>query len=318
MSTRSESWSRPADPPSAWLAALAAVVVLVGSWVTLHYGFYAENDIVDTPVYEGYGDRIAAGDVPYRDFELEYPPGALPVFAAPALVDAELGVAHDFRSRFELLMLACAAAMLGLMALVLRTVGATPARLAAGLAFAAVAPLALGSVVLTRFDFWPAALTVAALAALVAGRERLGLGVLGLGVAAKIYPGALVPLALAYAWKRHGRREALVCLGVFAAVLAACVVPFVVLSPDGVWASAVRQMTRPLQIESLGSGFLLALHHLAGLELTMESTYGSQNLTGARPELIGVVQSALQVGALLAVWAWFARGPATRERLVQA
>ena len=37
--------------------------------------------ISDTPVYERYGERIADGDLPYRDFSLEYPPGALPAFA---------------------------------------------------------------------------------------------------------------------------------------------------------------------------------------------------------------------------------------------
>ena len=65
---------------------------------------------------------------------------------------------------------------------------AGPGRLALGLGFAAVAPFLLGSVVLTRFDLWPAALTVGALAAFLAGRERIGAGVLGLAVAAKLYP----------------------------------------------------------------------------------------------------------------------------------
>ena len=40
------------------------------------------DQIVDTPVYQRYGDAIDDGQVPYRDFALEYPPGALPVFVA--------------------------------------------------------------------------------------------------------------------------------------------------------------------------------------------------------------------------------------------
>ena len=48
-----------------------------------------------------------AGQVPYRDFGLEYPPGALPVFLLPTL-----GPAEHYRSIFEALMWICAAALL--------------------------------------------------------------------------------------------------------------------------------------------------------------------------------------------------------------
>ncbi len=33
-----------------------------------------------------YGESVAEGEVPYRDFSLEYPPGALPPVVVPALV----------------------------------------------------------------------------------------------------------------------------------------------------------------------------------------------------------------------------------------
>src|SRR5437868_438015 len=82
---------------------------------------------------------------------------------------------------------------------------------------AALAPLALGSVILTRFDLWPAALAVGALALLLAGRPRLALFVLGLAVATKIYPVVLLPLFAAFVWRGSGRRAALAALGFFAA-----------------------------------------------------------------------------------------------------
>ena len=40
----------------------------------------------DVPLYQSFGDRMADGEVPYRDFRVEYPPGALPAFLLPSLV----------------------------------------------------------------------------------------------------------------------------------------------------------------------------------------------------------------------------------------
>ncbi len=43
-----------------------------------------------SPLYRTYGERVADGLVPYRDFPFEYPPGALPALVLPALVTDSL------------------------------------------------------------------------------------------------------------------------------------------------------------------------------------------------------------------------------------
>ena len=108
MLTRSES--RPAfgsdsaglrqPPPRAALALL----LFAGSWALLHVTPLGDHQIIDTPVYQRYGDAVLDGEVPYRDFSLEYPPGALPVFILPSLAPQ----AH-YRSAFETLMVLCGA-----------------------------------------------------------------------------------------------------------------------------------------------------------------------------------------------------------------
>lgn len=318
MNARPESWSQPADPRRVVVAVGLAIAAFVAAWALLHEGFYTRHQIIDTPVYQRYGDAIADGQVPYRDFGLEYPPGALPVFALPSLLRSEQGDLLGYRQGFEAIMLVCGALAIAFMLLTLLRLKAGLPRVVTALGLAAVAPLLLGSVVLSRFDLWPAALTAAALAALVAGRERLGSGVLGIAFAAKIYPAVLLPLALVYVWRRDGRREAGVCLGLFAAAALVFFLPFFVLSPHGVWDSVARQTSRPLQIESLGSAFLLIAHHVAGVGVTMRTSYGSQNLAGTGPDVLAVLQTVLQLGALFGAWVWFARGPADRERLVRA
>jgi uncharacterized membrane protein len=310
---RAESWSRPANGRTALLAA-AGVCVFLASWWGLHQGFYVREQIVDLPVYENYGEAMTQGRVPYRDFRVEYPPAALPVFLVPALGE---GDSDTYRRRFDGLMAAFGAVAVVCVALALAALGAGLGRSAAAIAFAALAPLLLGSVVLSRFDLWPTAIVIGALAALVSGRLRLGSGLLGLGVAAKLWPGVLVPLALVYVWRSRGRREALVCGGVLGAVLLACFLPFLLLAPVDVLESFWRQARRPLQIESLGSGVLLAAHHLFGLDLTMKSSSGSQNLDGGLPVAVAVLHGLVQAAVLVALWVAFARGQATPERLVR-
>ena len=318
MVAETRSLSRP--EPRVLAAAFAAVALFSGTWALLHVGFYTRSQIIDTPVYQRYGNAIARGDVPYRDFDVEYPPGALPVFALPGLAEPghDQDVTVGFRHAFETLMWLCGASALLAMAVVLVGVRAGEVHAWGALAFAAVAPLALGSVVLSRFDLWPTLLVVGALAALVSGWLRLGSGVLGLAVAVKLFPAVLVPLAVVYAWRRSGRREALVCLGVLAVVVAVVFAPFVVLSSGGVWHSLTVQLTRPLQIESLGAALLLAAHHVFGVGLTMETSHGSQNLSGGAAGALAVAVSVTQIAALFAVWTLFAIGPPTRAALVRA
>ena len=293
------------------LAALAAAALFLGSWGLLHTAWYDDAEIVDVPVYERYGSAVEDGAVPYRDIRPEYPPGALPAFVLPALAsDDEEG----FRDAFEWLMAACGVALVLLTAVALRGLGAARGRTLATLALVAVSPLLLGSVVLTRFDLYPAALVAGALAALVHGRDRLGLGVLGAAVAVKLYPAVLVPVVLGYVWRRRGRREALVCLGILAAVVAVIFLPFLVVAPDGVAHSIGRQLSRPLQIESLGSALYLAAHHLLGLAVEMRSGHGSQNLHATGTGVAAVLLTLVQLAAL--AWIWLRR-PATREGLVR-
>jgi uncharacterized membrane protein len=245
---------------------------------------------------------------------VEYPPGALPAFGLPAVGEPGFTL---YNREFQLLMALCGVGALAAMALALRALNASLERTAAALAFFALAPLALGSVILYRYDLWPAALTVAGLAAVLVRRERLGFAAIGLGVAAKAFPAAVIPPAVAYVWRTRGRRAALICIGVAAAVALAVIVPFLALAPHGVWASIERQTTRPLQIESLGSALLLAAHHAGGLAVTVDSSRGSQNLTGSLPDALGTVSSVLLAVVLVAIWVAAARGPATADRLVR-
>jgi Glycosyltransferase family 87 len=288
-------------------AACAVFVVLSASLGSAWSGSAAISDLA---VYERIGNGVEQGAVPYRDEAVEYPPGALPAFVLPALVSDD----HEsFARAFAALMVLCGIAAIVLTAVALRHLPASVLRVGVP----AVAPLLLGALLLTRFDLYPAALAVGAVAAMLAGRDRLGAGVLGAAIAVKLWPGVLVPLLGAWVWRRRGRREALLCLAIAAVVVALVFLPFFIASPDGVARSVWRQLDRPLQIESLGAAILLSAHHVAGMPLDWESSHGSQNLTGTVAVLTAVATSVAQVLVLAWLWVRFASRPADPARFAR-
>jgi len=276
---------RHRPPPEA----LGAAGVFLACWALVHTWFWSRGELVDWPTYAHYGRAIAGGLVPYRDFAVEYPPGALPVFVLPTAF-------ADYASAFAWVMAVCGVMLVGVVALV---------RVRAAW-YVALAPVLAGSLILSRFDLWPALLATAALAALVADRHALGWGFLGAAVAAKLWPLVLVPLALVWSLRRGRRLEPLAGLVVAVAVF----LPFVVLAPSGVWHSVSGQASRPLQIESLGAALLAVLG-----DPGVVSGHGSQNVAGHGG--LAACFAAAQAAAVAAVWLWFARGPATTERLLR-
>jgi len=296
------------------VAAVAFVLLAGAATLVWHYVRGGRLEVVDITRYRDLGERIAGGAVPYRDVDLEYPPGSIVAFALPALVTSSRGA---FFVVFSGLMAAVGLAAVLVSARLLRVLGATPGETRLRLALVAATPLALGGVILTRFDLVPVLVLLLALLALAGGRDRLGLLLLGLATATKVYPVVALPIAVMWIWRRSGRRVALTRLAECAAVPVVAYAAFAVMSPGGVADSLWGQLSRPLQIESLASGVLLALHHVAGMSLTWSSGSGSQNLDGTAAAVLAGVSTVVGAAALLLVWRSFWRGPATPRRLVR-
>jgi hypothetical protein len=283
-----------------------ALVLVLACWSVAHHTVAHDKWIVDTPVYEPYGDAVVHGDVPYRDFTLEYPPASLPVFILPAI--GHVGDYPAYSRWFDREMAVCAC--LALLGVVLMT------RAPRALALVAVAPLLLGPVVLSRFDYWPAALTALALAALLRTWLVPAAILFGAAIGAKLWPAVIVPFAVAWLWRTRSRSLALSFAAAVAAVVAAIFIPFVILSPGGVWHSVRVQFARPLQLESLGSALLIAEHHLVGGGLGVGNGFGSQNPLSAASGPMAAAMTVLLVAAVAAVFVGFVRGEPTRERLL--
>src|SRR3954447_12630197 len=88
---------RPATSGAEFLGILAASLVVgltaVLSWhIPSLYGEQGVERVRHDPlVYERYCREIAQGHVPYRDFRVEYPPLAIPIWLVPYALSSRLG-----------------------------------------------------------------------------------------------------------------------------------------------------------------------------------------------------------------------------------
>lgn len=304
------TWSRALP----WLLGALAVAVWAGP---LQLGWYADAVITDIGVYREAADRMLDGQVPYRDFSLEYPPLAAGLFLVAGLVPG------DFSIVFQITMAACMCATVLGVTSTARALGLPLARQALAGGAVAVSPLLLGNLVESRFDLALAAVLAWMLFAAVTGRWRLMWTLFAAGTLLKLTPLVLVPLLVLYHRHRTDTGSALRGLGGGLAAVVAVVAPFLVLSPSGTWNILGYHLERPLQIESLGSAYLLGLDAIADIPIRVVNSFGSQGLQGRGPDVLAAVTSVGVVAVVVAVAVVFARllrrtGPPADARLLVA
>jgi uncharacterized membrane protein len=293
-----------------WLTSVALFALACApGWV----GLYGGRGIGDMYLFRMYAHRMERGLWPYHGFFFDWPPGTVPPVLAPAVLPGPYYVA------FHVLAFLYGALMLWAVAATLALLGARSSRIYAGTAVAAVAPFALGAITIDSTDLWPAMFLALGLAALVAGRDRLGFGLIGFAVVAKVYAIVVLPLALYRVWRREGRAEALRCLAVAAAVIVVVALPFAVVGPTGLGFTIKSQLVRGLQMESLGASVLMALDHLGvySAHVVVGQPY-SLDVGGGVAKAVGFLSTLLTVAAILWVYDRYRRGGDDAQRFVNA
>jgi hypothetical protein len=313
-SSSSRTWFLPADLRA---PLLAGVGVFVSAWLFVSYvPVFGKWLYGDVRFYETWGTLMANHAVPYRDFNIEYPPGALITFIAPTYLRKLAGYHGTYYFWFRVELLVIGIAVLIAMAWALECLGASRRRAFWALCVAGISPALLGPIAFSRYDYLPALLAVAAVAALAAKRPTLACAFAGLGAATKVYPAVLVPLALIELWRANGARA--VARGVAATIAAVAAVcgALVAVAPHGVSWALHRQLVRPLQIESLPAALFAVAHVIGGLHVHVAKRAGSDNLIGSGPDLAATLSGIATVAAVAAVYVLYARSNRSREQLV--
>jgi uncharacterized membrane protein len=281
------------DGVASGVAAVAGASLFLLCSLLVRGGVLDSAPYGDVHLYAQYAGNMATGQWPYRDFFDEYPPLAQPLFYVVHLLPGSY--AHAFRWTMALFGAAAIVLLIGALA----SVGASRLRLAVAAAAAGVAPIVTGPIFLNAYDLWPALLVAGALLALVRRCERTGYVLLALGVAAKLYPLVLLPIALVETWRRGGRDGVRRGLAWFASVLVVVHLPVLIAGPGGLRFSYWVQLKRGLEVESLAGAFLLVVHHAT---LAAEAP-GSTNVVGSLADALATLTSLVAVAAVLYV-AW--------------
>jgi Glycosyltransferase family 87 len=295
------------------VAAGAGIAAFLVSCAAARGGFFSSVDPGDVVRYHEFARNMQDGQLPYRDFYMEYPPGAIGPFLAPVLVKAVAG----YNLAFKLTVAAAGVGAIAATSVLLRLLQAERLRAAATYATIAVTPAALGAVVLNRYDLWPALITAGAVAAILAARDRLGFGLLAVGCAVKLYPLVALPVILVHVARTRGRDALSRGLKSFAVVLVVCVLPFAILAPGGLRYSFKTQVVRHLQLESLPSSVLLAAKAVGVYSASIvPGKPGSLDLSGTLPNALGVLTTLVLLAALGLVVVAYVRAEESTETLV--
>lgn len=284
----------------AWLLAFT-VTRLLPLALTLSpelYGPEVSDPTGDLNRYAGWAQAIVAeGQAPYREVDIEYPPGALPFVVVPAL----LGQARFSPEIFVgMMILLDAAGFIALLALARRTgsYGGVVAWL--------LLPPVLGVLLYGRLDLIPAVALLLALERAHARRWSTSGVWLGLGAAGKLIPGLFLPLLLLGAAGRRLRVLGGVALGAGVAWL-----PFAPHTAELLNDVVGYHNARGIHLESIW-GSVLNLQRIAGGPVALVFEFGAFHVEGPGAATMLRWTTIISVGvvvstALIATARWWRR-----------
>jgi hypothetical protein len=244
--------------------------------------------------------KVASGLVPYRDFDLEYPPLALVPLTVPRLLGGHSEASYQvpFLIFAFITTLAVGACIVWLAD---RGWSALP-RNGSLIAFAALF-LAATPQVLWRFDIFAALFTVIALVAVASGRPASAGFALALGTAVKLYPAFLVPVLFAYyAFGRKWRSAGMVAFG-FVALIAALGALLIFVAGKDAFTFLTYQEDRGIELESVLGGLVLLAHNLFHTRTLITFGFGSFQVESPLIATLTPINAVviLALGAVLAI-----------------
>lgn len=260
--------------------AVAALIVLC--LATVYVVGLIRPDPGDIALYYRYSTNVLSGLSPYRDFPVEYPPGAFLSFLMPFALATSRTLSFDQYSYFFLsanaaLSVATLMVLLSLRRKGVAEGGAFPAVRIVGARYLVLTGL-IGMTLAWRFDLMPTLLVVLALAAILSNRPVWGGLILGLAIAVKLYAFVLIPIVCCYYIAGCNSRQ---LPRVFAAmVVSLCLgfLPLAGMTQHDALSFLRYHAERGIQLESVASSVILMCKACGLTKATIIYDYGAYHL----------------------------------------
>jgi len=245
--------------------------------------------------------KILDGNIPYRDFLVEYPPLALFSFLLPALISSSLA-AYSFLFALGVFLLD-----LVILYILYKLAGRLNLNVWYVLGAYTLCLVAVGTLVTGRFDMLPTALVMAALYAFINGKNKTSWALLALGLTTKLYPAIIAPLFALYLLRQKKYRQLIQGVAVFAVVVLALNLPWVFINADGYWYSYEYHMLRGLHSESSYASVILLGQTLGLTQVDSGLTYGSWNIASPLADTLAKYSFYITAVFLLSAYGLYAR-----------
>jgi hypothetical protein len=273
------------------LFCLGHVIILLPLFNTVYPIHHAS-----TALYLEYASQIWNGHLPYQDFPLEYPPFSLIFFLLPRLFASSLSayagafeievLIFDLLGMFILYRVACKWDM-------------TPWKL---LTVYSVAILSIGPIFVESYDVFPAILTLLSMFFFYGNKHRWAWIFLALGFMTKLYPVLIAPVYVFLYMRDHCYKRIWQGIAIFTGVCLIILLPFLFTVPGSLEQLATTHGTRPLQVETTYSSFLLIIGKLTNINPEIVYSYGSKNIINPPADTLAALSWLVTILLLLAAY----------------
>ena len=257
-------------------------------------------------IYYDYATQALEGQLPYRDFLVEYPILSFPLFLVPRLLVSDFA---DYRIVFGVEMFLFDVTALLLLAHHIAHRG-DPRLLAGRLGWYTAYCTSISPLVVGRFELAPMVLGFAAAVWWFSGRNTLGGITAGLGALMKVFPGLVAGPGLMWEVPRYRVSQ---CRGslAFAITVGLGVVSWFCVGGPNTLNCLRYHAERGLQIESIYAGLLLAFGKLREIDVPWMIDHKAIHIVPEWGSHLAVLAFPVQVAAILIVLVQFWRSDRT-------
>lgn len=286
-----------AQSPIFWVAVHAVLFLCI--FINLSWAYY------DSPtpgaLENGMALNMLNGQVPYHDFFSEYPPLALLIFIIPALFFRSLSLYFTaFATEIFLFDLVAIA----LIVYISRRLNISIARSLT--VYTLFVAFVAGPIVIQRYDLVSAVLVLAALAAIIKGKNKTAWAVLALSIMTKLYPLIIAPLFVIWHIMKGQYRQLAEGTAVFLGTVLVMTLPWIIMDAQGFWESISYHLERGLHAESFGGSMVLLGQLFGWTQVEGGFSYGSYNLASPLTDNISTASFYIMAAILIALYMLFA------------